>query len=278
LPFLCRTYVVAPAAEDDVVTDLWIQGTLGVSVEAAPAGQLRLRAYFPSTDGKAMVIPAAVLETEELLEDRDWLELFRSMAEPFELGEQFLVDPGEPHSGPLPAAPGRRLLQLPARAAFGTGSHESTALAVELLETVAISGARVLDVGTGTGVLALAALALGAGSAVAFDLDPASPFDARDNARRNGLSLPLFTGTLAALGSSSFDLVLANLIAEQLLPELKRITELLQPAGAAILSGILSEGGSMIVDQAGRLGFEVRAERRRGEWAAFVIGPRDSSP
>jgi len=272
MPFVCRTYLVPTAAEDDVVAELWRLGTLGVSVEPVSADEIRLRAYFSSPPSESASLPSDVrLEAEGLFADRDWLELFRHQAAPFPLGDRFLVDPGEPRAGNLPSAPGRRLLQLPARAAFGTGSHESTALAVEVLETIPVSGARVLDVGTGTGVLALAALALGAQSAVAFDLDLASPFHARDNARRNGLSLALFAGTLAAIGPSRFDLALANLIAEQLLPELEALLGLVRPSGAVILSGILVERSAMLLEEARRLGFMVVGQCRRGEWVALYL-------
>jgi len=106
---------------------------------------------------------------------------------------------------------GRRLLRLPARAAFGTGSHESTSLALELLEDADLQGRRVLDVGTGTGVLAFAALAFGAASVTGFDVDPASPFHARDNSALNGLHPRLFAGRLAALREKPlFDLALVQ--------------------------------------------------------------------
>jgi len=157
---------------------------------------------------------------------------------------------------------GRTLLRLPARAAFGIGSHESTSLALELIETLDLTSRDVLDAGTGTGVLSFAALLAGARRAVGYDIDPASPFHARDNSRLNGLAPVLFAGLSGALRQSPrFDLALINIVPEQILPEMPGLVRLLRPGGELILSGILAERGRQVLDRMRGLGFVERDRR-----------------
>jgi ribosomal protein L11 methyltransferase len=221
-----------------------------------------------------VVVPAGVeLETQEIVPDADWLAVYRDRARPFPVGRSFFVDPREPGEEPVEIPAGRRLLRLPARAAFGTGSHESTALALELLEDVEVRGRRVLDVGTGTGVLAFAALLCGARSVMGLDLDVASPFHARDNSTLNGLHPRCFAGRLAAIRERPlFDLALVNVVPEQILPEMPDLVRRLRPGAEAILSGILAERGREVVDRLRGLGLAERDRREAGEWAAFRVG------
>jgi ribosomal protein L11 methyltransferase len=301
MPYLCRTFSL-PAAlsaeiEEAFIAELWEAGTLGVEHEGAVGGRQRLRAYFPA--GSALApdsIGAASLHSgavppswagqgvemvgAEVVPETDWLAVYREQAQPFPVGRTFFVDPRDPLAldGGQAAAmedavpAGRTLLRVPARAAFGIGSHESTALAIDLLEGLDLRGARVLDVGTGTGILALAALRRGAASAVGFDLDLVAPFHARDNSRLNGCRLRLFAGRLAAFCLSTlFDVTLVNVVPEQILPELPDLGRHLAPAGAMILSGILAERAGEVLAAAGALGLRETARRSSGEWVAYRL-------
>jgi ribosomal protein L11 methyltransferase len=248
-------------------------GTLGVQSTAGADGRLRLEAWFPLEAGPAETLPGAELEREETVPDADWFATWRERAQPFSVGRTLFLDPREPEDAPVEIPEGRRLLRLPARAAFGTGSHESTSLALELLEDADLHGRRVLDVGTGTGILAFAALAFGAESVTGFDLDPAAPFHARDNSALNGLHPRLFAGRLAAIRQRPlFDLALVNVVPEQILPEMPDLVRLLDPEGEAILSGILQERGRQVLDRMRGLGFVERDRRAAGDWVAFRVG------
>jgi len=190
------------------------------------------------------------------------------------VGRSLFLDPREPGEPPEELPAGRTLLRLPARAAFGTGSHESTSLALELLEDAEVAGRRVLDVGTGTGVLAFAALLGGARSVVGFDVDPASPFHGRDNSALNDLHPCLFVGRLSAIRDRPlFDLAVVNVVPEQILPEMPELVGLLRPAAEVILSGILLERGRQVLDWMRGLGFVERDRRTAGDWVAFRVGP-----
>lgn len=272
MPHLRRFYLLPPDLEDLAVADLWEARTLGVQSTTAADGRTRLEAWFPLDTGLVEMGPGIEEDGEEIVPDADWFATWREKARPFPIGKTLFVDPREPDEEPVEIPEGRRLLRLPARAAFGTGSHESTSLALELLEDTELKGRRVLDVGTGTGVLAFAALAFGARSVVGFDVDPASPFHARDNSGLNDLHPRLFAGRLAALRERPlFDLALVNVVPEQILPEMPDLTLLLRPGAELILSGILAERGRQVLDRLRGLGFAERDRRTAGDWVAFRV-------
>lgn len=261
MPYLRRTYQVPAELEEVVLADLWAAGTLGV--QSTPGG---LEAWFPEGSDPELPARPGVVCSEEVIPDLDWLAGYREQALPFPVGRTLYVDPREPEE-PV----GRQLLRLPARTAFGIGSHESTSLAVELLEAADLRGKRVLDVGTGTGILAFASLLLGAAEVVAFDVDPASPFNALVNRRLNRLYPRLFVGTSLAI-RASFDLELINVIPEEIGPEMPGLVRMLRPGGEAILSGILAERGDEVLASVRSLGLAERERRVAGEWIAFRVG------
>lgn len=273
MPYLRRFYHVPAELEEIVLADLWEAGTLGVQSVAGPGEVVRLEAWFPEGSDPQVTLRPGVREGgEETVADLDWLASYRAQATPFPVGRTLFVDPREPEEPELETPDGRRLLRLPARTAFGIGSHESTSLAIDLLEDCDLRGKRVLDVGTGTGILAFASLLLGAAEVVAFDIDPASPFNAMVNRRLNDLHPRLFIGTSAALRDDArFDLELINVIPEEIGPEMPGLVDRLAPDGEAILSGILEEKGDEVLEAVGRLGLVERERRTAGEWIAYRV-------
>jgi ribosomal protein L11 methyltransferase len=155
---------------------------------------------------------------------------------PFQLGGFTIIPEGEP----LPGQCGIPLY-LGKKGAFGSGEHETTAACLQQLENIApLSGCRALDLGSGTGILAIAALLLGAESAVAVDIEWPAALSCSINAALNGVGSRLLTvcGELEALTDSRFELVMANIYADILLPLADRLVELTAPGGLILLSGI----------------------------------------
>jgi ribosomal protein L11 methyltransferase len=275
MPYLRRFFLVPPDLEDALSADLWEAGTLGVRSDAAPDGRVLLEAWFaPEAPPFAVEWPGAVMTGEEMVPDTDWLAQYRERARPFPVASTLFIDPREPEEPAVEPPDGRTLLRLPARAAFGIGSHESTSLALELIEALDLAGRDVLDAGTGTGILSFAALLRGARRAVGYDVDPASPFHARDNSRMNGLHPLFFAGMSTALRAAArFDLALINIVPEQILPEMPGLVRLLRPGGEMILSGILAERGRQVLDRMRGLGFAEADRRAAGDWVAFRVAP-----
>lgn len=155
---------------------------------------------------------------------------------PFQLGKFTLIPEGEP----LPPDCGIPLY-LGRKGAFGSGEHETTAACLGQLEKLpSLSGCRVLDLGSGTGILAIAALLLGAGRAIAVDIEWPAALSCSANAALNGLGSRILTvcGELASLAETGFDLVIANIYADILLPLAEQLVDLTLPGGMLLLSGI----------------------------------------
>ncbi len=282
-----RIYLVPLPFEDLVAAELWAAGTLGLEIKPHDGERVRIEAYFAATSPEPDLSAVQLLGTDEIesvgreaVSEVDWLARYRESAVPFPVGKRLLLDPREPDEPPFEVPPGRVLLRLPARSAFGVGSHESTRLALELIEDLAdaggLTGRSALEVGAGTAVLSFAALTFGARSAVAFDLDPGAPIHARDNSRLNGLFPRHFAGRLAALVApphpkSRFDLVLLNVLPEEILAELPDLIERLAPGGELIFSGILAERGDEILGRVAALGLVERGRRIANEWIAFRL-------
>lgn len=259
-------YRVAPESEDDLVTRLWLAGTQGVESRPGADGDLLVEAFFEREP--PAITGFDLLERGEAPQE-DWLARWRAGARPIEVGKSWLLDPRELDQPP-PDAGGRILLRIPARAAFGTGSHESTRLVLEMMEGIDFVDRRVLDVGTGAGVLAFAALALGARTAVAFDVDLVAPLLADQNAAVNRLQPDFFAGGLEALAPKvPFDVALVNVIPEEIREGLAALNMLLVPEGRAVFSGILRERGRSALAALRVAGFRRRRSRFAGEWVAY---------
>ncbi|HEY2796679.1 MAG TPA: 50S ribosomal protein L11 methyltransferase [Thermoanaerobaculia bacterium] len=200
----------------------------------------------------------------------DPLEVYRARSKAFSVGRRLWIDPGD-HASPAP--PGERVaLRIPASRAFGTGSHASTRLALEALEDETLEGRTVLDVGTGSGILALAAAALGARMAVGFDVDADAVFVARENCARHlfGARVRLFAGPPAAC-SGEFDLIVANLLADELLPESRRLLARAGRRGRVVLSGITREREPGVLTRLRTGRWKLVGRRTDGEWSCLCL-------
>lgn len=259
--YVRRVFDVPAGAADDLVAALGVAGTLGIEELAGPDGSQRLVAYFPAGEALDVALPAGSRLVEEAeLPAEDWMASYRAAAQPLLVGDRFVIDPREPGGPAVEMAPGRLLLRVPARSAFGTGSHASTRLALRLLERRELAGRTVLDVGIGSGVLAMAALALGARRAAGFDVDAAAALLAGQHARLNGLHVAVWAGGTAALAPSArFDLVMVNALPHEVRDESGRIAGAIEEGGSLVMSGVpASEGGTTL-----------RA------WAAHALSPVD---
>jgi len=183
------------------------------------------------------------------------------------LVERYLLDPHEGALASQPAA-GVRRLYLPAIRAFGTGSHESTRLALRLLLSEDLRGARALDVGCGTGTLAFVAALEGARHVVAFDLDRDAAFATREQARANRVSrVASFAGPLQALHEAArFDVIVANMIQEEVASLLPVLRAHLAPAGRLLCSGQLVERRGEWEELLRRSGFRYVRSIEENEW------------
>ena len=185
-----------------------------------------------------------------------------------------------PAGDPLPEPCGTPVI-LGRKGAFGSGEHETTAACLELLPAVpGISGCRALDLGSGTGILALAAARLGAGVVAAVDLEWPAALSCRENAELNDLQRRVLSicGELSCIGGRPFELVMANIYADILLPLAARLVELTSPGGHILLSGIPLQDKFDIVRRYTSLGCRVVDSRIGEEFVTYLMLREACSP
>lgn len=228
-------------------------------------GPARLRAYFQvAPEGlealRATVrdrlawlqslIPGleAALPEAEAVATEDWAEGWKQHFRPMHIGPRLVIRPSWED---FTSRPGDVVVILDPGMAFGTGTHGTTRLCLEMLAEL-FEGpkppARVLDVGTGSGILAIAAAALGAERVVACDIEPEACRTTRDNARRNGQQdrIEVTDRPLEDI-AGTFDLVFANILAEENIRLALPLVDRLTPAGHLVLSGILQEKEASVI-------------------------------
>lgn len=161
-------------------------------------------------------------------------------------------------------------IRINPKMSFGTGHHESTRLALLLLEKLVAPEDRVLDAGTGTGVLAIASIKLGAAHAVAIDIDEAVRENFNENARANQVtdSVTFLSGPVGVAKGSQFDLIAANINRAVLLDSLAVFSEMLVAGGTVILSGLLRTDKDLMMSAASDAGFVAVEDICEGDWWA----------
>jgi ribosomal protein L11 methyltransferase len=198
--------------------------------------------------------------------DQDWSETWKAGLGAFAVGPVF-VRPSWIDAAPPPCAVE---VVLDPGMAFGTGTHPTTALCLAALAEALRPGARVLDVGTGSGLLAVAAAKLGAGEVVGSDHDPVALEVARENAERNRVRLAL-TGDPPARIGGTFDVVVANILANTLVALAPEIAPRVAAGGTLLLSGILAGQEDEVRDAYVAQGLAPAPDRADGEWRLLVL-------
>lgn len=229
------------------------------------SGWVLLVAFFQER-GDARQAAADLDVPSELAEipDRDWGEEWKKGLGPITVGRVFLrpswIDATPP--------PGSAEVVLDPGMAFGTGTHATTSLCLAAIDDFLSRrpGASVLDVGTGSGLLAIAARKLGAGRVAANDNDPVAVAVAAENAARNGAQLEL-TGDPPEAIAGSFDLVVANILANVLVDLSPALVAKISPGGELVLAGILVPQEEEVRLPFLAQGLEPLLGERRGEWS-----------
>ena len=201
--------------------------------------------------------------------EEDWINNWKKYFHPIPVGEKLLIRPlwEEDYD-----AQGRTVLHLEPGLAFGTGTHETTRLCLELLEKYVTPGIDFLDMGCGSGILSVAALLLGAKSAVGVDIDPLAVKTAVENAETNGVA-ERFTGicgNLAEKVTGKFQVVAANIVADIVILLSKDAPRFLNPDSTYIVSGIIDTREQDVLN-AIQDTFQVIERREEKGWVAMAL-------
>lgn len=291
-----------------VVEPAWTPGDEGPEFSYDPTRPVTLRTYLPVDEHTAetrerieqalwhlgQLRPIGPLQVRSL-EEEDWSNAWKQHYTVQQIGARTVIVPSWLEYAPRP---NDIVLHLDPGMAFGTGLHPTTQLCLQLLEQYVYAGAATLDLGTGSGILALAAAKLGANPVLALDNDPIAVAVAQENVDRNGVG-GVVTAALGSLGAgqrmghwlagfqaddraaspeeqhiapepSSFDLIVANLIAKVLALLAPDLATALAPGGTLISSGIIIDREEGVTLALAAAGLYLAERRQEGEWVALV--------
>jgi ribosomal protein L11 methyltransferase len=214
----------------------------------------------------AAVLGPHITETARVrrVENQEWERVWLTDWKSMRFGRRLWVCPT---AAAPPDDPEAVVVRLDPGLAFGTGTHPTTALCLQILESLPVAGRAVIDYGCGSGILGLAALKLGAAQVRAVDLDPQALLATRDNAIRNGVSAQLeVTGIDGALAPAYC--VMANILAGPLIELAPKLTAACEPGGYLILSGLL-KSQAYAVKAAYSSAFDMVQVVERDDWCCI---------
>lgn len=228
-----------------------------------------------------MDIGEGTVSVEET-EDIDWINNWKQYFHQFTIDDVLVIPSWEEVE---PQDQGKMVLHIDPGTAFGTGMHDTTQLCIKALRKFITPETVLLDVGTGSGILAILALMFGAKKAVGTDLDPCAVDAVRENMEANGISKNDFTMMIGNIitekdvqdkaGYECYDIVVANILAEVLVPLTPVILHQLKKGGIYITSGIIDEKEETVVKAIREAGLTVLEVNHQGEWVG-VIARKDN--
>lgn len=216
----------------------------------------------------------AVSETE----DKDWINNWKQYWKPFRVADDIIIKPTwetleEKNENDL-------VIEIDPGTAFGTGSHETTKLCIQGIRKYITDETVLLDVGSGSGILSIIGLKLGAKSALGTDIDPNAIHAMYENAEVNGITEEEFVVKIGNIiddqtlqeevGMEKYDIVVANILADVIIPLSTEIGKHLKKDGLYITSGIINMKRDEVKEAIEKNGFTIIEENEMGEWVSFV--------
>lgn len=270
-----RTFLEENRQYWDYVDDELMEQMKGVSrikfyVTDDADGQKQLKEYLQGID-----LPY----TSVRLREYDWAHSWQKYYRPLAIGKKlYIVPQWERDTAEIPE--GCTTLLMNPGLTFGTGSHASTQLCLEGVETYVVPGQPVLDLGCGSGILAIAALRLGASHATGVDIDPKAVDVAYENAQLNGIgrdrckflagNVIADQGLVAELAQEKAPLVLANIVADVIIPLAPVVPRLLAEGGTFLCSGIIDKRGDEVAAALEQNGLKVIQRFEKNGWIALA--------
>ena len=208
------------------------------------------------------------------LDEKDWADSWKKYYKPINIGKKLVIVPMWEDYSP---GSDKVTVRMDPGMAFGTGTHETTALCAELLEKYMIPGRRVLDVGTGSGILAIICSKLGASEVDALDIDESAVKVAKENCKANGVAnISCRQSDLIANAQGQYSFICANIVADIVIRMSGDVGKYLEEDGIVILSGIINSQAERVEKAFGEKGFRLLEKTEKNDWNAFVFGKTPS--
>lgn len=252
--------------------------------------------YMPVSNGKPVDMEQLLKQVEEELndlrsfmdigegtitvsetEDKDWINNWKEYFHQFAIDDLLVIPSWEEVSK---EHKGKKLLHIDPGTAFGTGMHETTQLCIRQIKKFVTENTRLLDVGTGSGILGIVSLLYGGKSVTGTDLDPCAVEAVAENLKANRISKEAFTMLIGNIitekkvqdqvGYGGYDMVVANILAEVLVPLTPVVVNHLKQGGIYITSGIIAEKEQLVVETVKQAGLTLVEVTRQGEWVSVT--------
>lgn len=231
-------------------------------------------------EGMQIAMPEISFSWED---DSDWKDKWKENFKPFRIADDILIKPTWEEI-PADCSPRDIVLSIDPGSAFGTGTHETTRLCLLSLRKYISPDTRLLDAGCGSGILAIAALLCGAKSAFCLDIDPLAVSGTIENANINEIAPERLTAVNANILTDAasirtqtgepFDMVVANILADVIIPLSSVIGDFLKPDGVFISSGILAEKAADVEQALSDNHFTILEKNTMGDWVSFAAKKR----
>ena len=210
-------------------------------------------------------------------EDRDWNEQWEQEGfDPIVVDNRLVIHDGRHLPEEWTMDNGQWTIEIDARLAFGTGTHETTRMVCSTLLTLPLDGKRVLDCGCGTGILGIVAMKLGASACTAYDIDEWSVDNTRHNAVINQVDITPLLGDATILNKveGHFSLVMANINRNILLNDLPAFRSKMADGAQLILSGFYTADIPLLVDKAAECGLRLVSQLEENGWACLLLATK----
>ncbi len=252
-------------------------GSLEVNGEKTTAEEILANVKAELEDLQSFMDIGEGTVTIDETEDIDWINNWKQYFHQFTIDDVLVIPSWEEVQ---PEDKDKMILHIDPGTAFGTGMHDTTQLCIRQLRKFITPETILLDVGTGSGILAILSLMFGAKKAIGTDLDPCAIDAVADNCANNGISaeqFELLIGNIITekevqdkVGYECYDIVVANILADVLVPLTPVIVNQLKPGGIYITSGIIDDKEQTVVDAVKAAGLEVLEVTYQGEWVSVT--------
>lgn len=280
------TVTTTNEASEAVINLLMENGAGGVEIDDSDLSQVELATYFQAQAGLVELLPELEQKIAQLrefgldpgkgtvklaeLDDDSWADVWKKYYHPIRLTRYLTIVPS--WESYTPETTDEKVIKLDPGRAFGTGTHPTTKLALQALETVVRGGETMIDVGTGSGVLSIAAKYFGVAQIAAYDVDAEAVKAAEENLALNGMQDAITVGAndLLAGIKTKVGLITANILAEIIVPLIPQAYECLKPGGIFITSGIIADKKDLIVSEIEAKGFVIDQILNIKDWYSII--------